>query len=179
MLSSFTHKVVASFLVGFLCFNTNAFALSKIALTVRSIPIQQKKADPKDKKKDPADTDERKLEATLKNTSSEAVTGLQVHYYFIGKSAGANDLKVLDSDTKTQDVAPGTPVVIESKVATATFTPAHRTLPKKGSKDKPENVHAAGDKFTGWAVQVISGADLVAEAYSSPAMKAVVPAPTP
>ncbi|HEX8373002.1 MAG TPA: hypothetical protein VF585_09500 [Chthoniobacterales bacterium] len=178
MYSSLPRSIVTSFVAGSLLIaaHSTSWAISPITLTVRTVPIPEKK-DPAAKKPPvKVDVDQKKMEATLRNTSKEAVAGAVVNFYFIGKSAGAPEPKVLDKDSKTQDIAPGTPVVVESKVATATFTPAHRTQPAKGSTDKPESVKAAGDKFAGWAVQVMSGAEILAEAYSSPAMKAVVTA---
>jgi len=103
------------------------------------------------------------------------MTGVEVRYYFIGKSVGSPEMKILTKDTKKQDLAPGALVVVESKTATATLTGAHTTKPKKDSKDKPERVKAVGEKFSGWAVQVFSGGEMVADAYSSPAFKALVP----
>ena len=161
----------------FVFFQSTALALGKLSLTVRSIPIQQKKDTEKDKKDEvKVDVEQRKLEASLKNTSNASMTGVEVFYYFIGKSVGSSEMKILTKDTKKQNLAPGALLVAESKLATATFTGAHLSKPKKDSKEKPERVKAVGDKFGGWAVQVFLGEEMIAESYSSPALKTLMPA---
>lgn len=159
------------FLALFVFSNADA-GISRVAVTVKSLDVSPKAA-PKGKSKEvQPEIEKRQLEITVRNISQQDLYGLTVKYYFLGHAAGNSTIKVLSEGEKSQALTPGAEATVTSDTATAEFTPSHMTKPKKG---RPERVKAAGDKFSGWAVRVLSEGALQSEIYSTPAMKTVLP----
>ncbi len=141
-----------------------ARAGTSISVAVKKIDTSPKteKPDPK-KKGSKVEVDKCKLEITLRNGSGNDANGLTVNYYFFTHSAGDSAVDMHKKGTATADLAAGATKTIESEEATAEFTPAY--------KEKGKRVHANGNKFSGYGVQVMSGDTVVGEFFSTEACK--------
>ncbi|HEY5894234.1 MAG TPA: hypothetical protein VIT91_13495 [Chthoniobacterales bacterium] len=154
-------------------FSSVQAGISRVAVTVKSVDLSPKAAPKGKPKEEKPEVEKRQLEIKIRNISQLSLDGLLVKYYFLGHAAGNSTIKILSEGEKSQSLAPGAEAIVTSDTATATFTPAH--TPKSKGKARPQRVKADGDKFSGWAVRVLSDGVLQTENYSTPSVKAVLP----
>ncbi len=128
----------------------------------------------KDKKKDDkpkAETETRKIIATIRNVTKEGYPNAVMKYFFLGRSAGEAGIRILEEGEAPAAIAAGATIDVESPAQQFTYTPAHTTS-KKGEPTK--SVDAKGEKQTSFAVQIVSDGAVIGSFYSASDVQAVV-----
>ena len=122
----------------------------------------------------------RSLTINLENNSSETFNDLAVKYWFFGHDAKAHDPKPVKSGEKKASIGAHGRQAVHTETVSMKYTPEHVEMETRrpnvrgrgyatGSSQK--KVAASGTKLTGYAVQVLNGAAVVAESYSEDSYK--------
>ena len=101
-------------------------------------------------------SEDRLLEITLENPSSQALTNLEVKYWLLVRDVKSRDVTIGVNDSSTVILPPSGQLVVTSAVAKCDFTP-RSGAGKTGA--------AKGNKFYGYGVQVLVGGKLAAQTY--------------
>ena len=113
-------------------------------------------------------SEDRALEITLKNPSSQALSNLNVKCWLLVRDVRNRDITVGDADSNTLNIPPRSQVVMTSSVTKCDFTP--RTA--AGAKSAP----AKGSKFYGYGVQVLQRGKVALQTYDPPDVKTEIDA---
>jgi hypothetical protein len=129
-------------------------------------------------------TQHRSLTIKLSNNSSESFDNLVVKYFFIGHDLKDRKLVVLQQGQRKSSLAPRGKDTVDSEEVTNIYTEAHSETSKskggKGGKGKSKGrgvavkrIPASGKKVIGYAVLLMNGNKVEAEAYSEPSYKEI------
>lgn len=173
--------LVVALLAGAGISNSHA-AMSKVSVSARVADgstkqerdKEREKTQSGDKKKDDkpkAETEARKIIATIRNLAKEAYPNAVMKYFFVGTSAGEPGIRILEEGEVPAALAAGASIEVETPAQQFTFTPAHTTS-KKGEPTK--HIDAKGEKQTSFAVQVVSDGEVIGAFYSASDVQAVV-----
>jgi hypothetical protein len=132
---------------------------------------QANKTEVKDKKKPHDKVQVRSLKIQLDNNSAQAFDGLVVKYWFFGHGVTEHALRVLVTGERKSSITPRGKDVVESEVVSKSF--AEESYDAKAKKKTP----ASGEKISGYAVRVMQGEKILAEAYSEPSFKDLLDKP--
>jgi hypothetical protein len=128
------------------------------------------------------------LKVYISNASTTDTPGLRVKYYYFGRSVKDGETSVLKQGESKADVRSHGTAVVEIPEFETPYSEEHgKRVDGKGGRGAPrgsfsgtqknvryKKVEATGTKLTGYGVQVYSGNQLVAEAFSEPSLKAFV-----
>ena len=152
--------------------------VSALALSLRAevSPIhmaveQSNKTEMKDKKKPHDKAQVRSLKIQLDNSSAQAFDGLVVKYWFFGHGVTEHAPKVLVTGERKSSIAARGKDVVESEVVSKSFSEEAYDAKQK------KKIPASGEKISGYAVRVMQGDKILAEAYSDPGYKALIDKP--
>ena len=106
----------------------------------------------------------KKLEISVTNVSPQDFPALTVKYYLFAKGAGDKEPSVAKSGDEPIKLAPMAKAKVVSPVVTFSYTGQH--VQKSGKSNIP--IPAKGDKYAGYAVQVMNG-DVVLGEVCDPA----------
>ena len=126
----------------------------------------------------------RSLTIELSNNSSESFDNLVVKYFFIGHDLKDHKLMVLQQGQRKSSLAPRAKETVDSEEVTNIYTEAHsETSKSKGGKRGTgkskgrgvvvKRIPASGKKVLGYAVLLMNGNKVEAEAYSEPSYKEI------
>jgi hypothetical protein len=120
-------------------------------------------------------TQVRSLTIALTNNSNESFDGLVVKYWFFGRDAKGQDVKVMTHGERKSSLGPRGKDVVESETVSSSYVEAHTEVSRGKSRGRSQGtskrVPASGNKIMGYAVQVLQGDRVLAETYSEPSYK--------
>lgn len=122
-------------------------------------------------------TQHRKLDMVISNMSQAPVENVQVNWWFFGRNVkSGQEIVIKEGSSKKLSIASLGKQEVSSGKVTSIYEDEHAEQVKSGSKGKNKKpqyktVPASGEKFTGYAVQVVAGGQIVAEHYSAPSFK--------
>ena len=113
----------------------------------------------------------RSLTIKLSNNSANSFDNLVVKYWFFGREAEGNDVKILREGERKARLGPRGRETIESEQVAISYVEAHSEAPKGKSYGAGKKVPASGQKIMGYALQVLDGSKVLAETYSEPSYR--------
>ena len=159
--------VIGALFTGLLSSSVAQTQIVPVDITVEVL----KAAKEKDKHSTPSTTapvsEDRSLEITLKNSSNQALSNLDVKCWLLVRDVKSRDITIGETDSNTMTLPPRSQVVMTSSVAKCNFTP--KTV---GAKPMP----AKGNKFYGYGVQVLEWGKIAAQTYDPDDVKAAIDA---
>jgi hypothetical protein len=118
-------------------------------------------------------TDPRSLEISLGNTTTGEFPNLKVVYYLFAKDVNEKTVVLAKKGDKTVAVAS----LGKGRFTSETVVMTQHSAFSKTVDGKTETTPAAGFKFAGYGVQVLSGNQLLAETFDPPELKASIGLP--
>ncbi len=118
-------------------------------------------------------TQAKTIHIALSNHSQEPILGLKVRYYFFGKEAHNKETLVLEKGELSADLKGHGTATVVSPEFKAAFTEAHYAIKNKknGSATLGKKTEEAGQKITGYGVQVFDKDTIAAEYFSTASLK--------
>ena len=124
-------------------------------------------------------TQTRSLKIKVENTSTQAVDGVVIKYWFLGHAMTGGGTKVIASGERKATLGPRGKDLIESEVVSKQYTEAHSGATKggkTGTAGKTTKVAASGERILGYAVRAVKDGKVLTDYYSDTAYKAVIDA---
>lgn len=113
----------------------------------------------------------RSLVVDVSNSTKTDMPAVEVRWAIYGKTMDGNTLKEISSNSETRQIPAGQTVTLQTPELGIEGARKHAVASGGGRRKKFKEVPASGERYYGYAVELLVGGRVVASDYSQPSLK--------